>query len=58
MIQDKATWEECGKDCPGINKGKLWSYSEIEKNKKAYDDNKPLHKEEVERLIESNCRFG
>ncbi|WP_407426538.1 YkgJ family cysteine cluster protein [Treponema sp.] len=54
MIEDKKTWEECSKDCPGINnkQGKLWSYDEIEINKKAYDENTPLTRSEVESLIE------
>ena len=45
-------WEDCAKDCPGMNKGKTWTYEEILKNKNAYDQNKPLTKQEVEKLIE------
>ena len=52
MIQDKETWEECAKDCPGMNKGKVWPVEEIEKNKRAYDANKPLKMEEVLEIIE------
>jgi len=54
MIADKETWEDCGKDCPGINnkKGKLWSLEEIEENKKAYDENIPLTRAEVEKIME------
>ena len=53
MLKDKNTWEECAKDCPGMNNknGKLWSVEEIEKNKNAYDSNKPLTKSQVEKLI-------
>ncbi|MCR5765942.1 MAG: YkgJ family cysteine cluster protein [Treponema sp.] len=51
MLEDKQTWDDCAKDCPGMNGGRLWSFEEIEKNKKAYDDNIPLKKEEVEELI-------
>ncbi len=52
MIQDEKTWNECAPDCPGMNKGKLWTYEEIEKNKRAYVGNIPLKKEEVLKLIE------
>lgn len=51
MIADEETWNECAKDCPGMNKGKVWSVEEIEKNKEAYVNNIPLHKEEVEELM-------
>lgn len=52
MIKDKETWNDCAKDCPGMNKGKLWTFDEIEKNKREYIANKPLKKEEVLKLIE------
>ena len=52
MIQDKETWEDCAKDCPGMNKGKVWPVEEIEKNRKAYVENIPLKMEEVLALIE------
>ena len=32
--------------------GKLWTFEEIEANKKAYDANKPLYRKEVEKLME------
>ncbi len=51
MIADKKTWDECAAECPGMNKGRVWPYEEIEANKKAYLDNVPLHREEVEALI-------
>ena len=51
MIADKATWDECAAECPGMNKGRVWPFEEIEANKKAYLDNVPLHREEVEALI-------
>lgn len=53
IIESKQSWEECGKECPGINKGNLISFEQIEKNRIAYENNKPLHKEEVEELIKS-----
>lgn len=52
MIADKETWDDCAKDCPGMNKGELWSVEVIEENKRKYVENVPLHKEEVEALIE------
>lgn len=55
MIADEKTWNECGQDCPGINKGKLWSREEIEKNKETYVNNQPLHKEDVEELMKSTA---
>ena len=51
MIEDEKTWNECAADCPGMNKGKLWPVEEIEKCKKAYVENVPLHREEVMELI-------
>ena len=52
IVESKESWEECGKECPGIGKGKLFTFDEIEKNRIAYEENKPLHREEVEKLIE------
>ena len=53
MINDKETWMECAKECPGMNKGRKWDIEEIEKNKIAYVHNIPLKKEEVEELIKN-----
>lgn len=52
MIRDQKTWNECASDCPGMNNGKLWSFEEIEENRKNYDSNKPLTKQQVLQLIE------
>lgn len=46
MTEDRATWDECAKECPGMNQGKLWSKEEIEANRKAYSENTPIHIEE------------
>lgn len=54
MVKDKNVWNDCAKECPGMNKGKLWSCEEIEKNRKAYIDNQPLHKEEAEEIIKNS----
>ncbi len=51
MIEDKKTWDDCAKDCPGINKGHLWNNEEIELNCHKYTENIPLKKEEVYELI-------
>ena len=53
MVKDKEMWEECARDCPGMNNknGKLWTYEEIEANKNAYDANKPLYRREVEKMM-------
>lgn len=48
MIKTKEMWEECAKECPGMNQGRLWSFEEIEKNRKAYDENIPIKKGEIE----------
>ena len=48
MLEDRKTWDECAAECPGMNKGRVWSFEEIEENLKKYDENKPLHKEDLE----------
>ncbi len=52
MIRDQKTWNECAADCPGMNSGKLWTFEEIEENRKNYDSNKPLTKKQVLKIIE------
>lgn len=56
MIESKESWEECAKECPGMNKGRLWSFEEIEANRLAYEANKPLEREEVLKMIEEEER--
>jgi hypothetical protein len=53
MIKDEATWKECAEDCPGMRNenGKVWTFEEIEENKKAYDSNTPLKRAEVEQMM-------
>ena len=51
MIESEESWNECSRDCPGMNKGKLWPREVIEENKKKYVENLPLHREEVLELI-------
>jgi hypothetical protein len=58
MIKDKETWEQCAKECPGINKGECHSAREIEKASKLYSENQPLHKEDVFELIKAEENHG
>ncbi|MBQ0052757.1 MAG: YkgJ family cysteine cluster protein [Treponema sp.] len=48
MLKDKQSWDECEKDCPGINKGRVWSKEEIEVQKNLYDGIEPVHRYEIE----------
>lgn len=54
MVNDKTAWDDVAKDCPGMNQGQLWDANYIEENKKLYDENIPIQKEEAEKLIEKN----
>lgn len=47
ILANKKSWDECSKDCPGINKGKLWQKEEIESQKKLYDDIIPVKQNEL-----------
>lgn len=51
MVKDKETWDDCSRDCPGMNKGRLWTADEIEKIKTSHEENAPLHKDDVAKLI-------
>lgn len=42
MIANRETWNDCAKDCPGINSGRLWTKEEIEGQKAEYDANIPM----------------
>lgn len=48
MLSDRKEWDACAKDCPGINKGRLWSFEEIEEQRKLYDSIVPLRKKDFE----------
>ncbi|MGN0751211.1 MAG: YkgJ family cysteine cluster protein, partial [Treponema sp.] len=54
MIKDGEIWQECAEDCPGMNKGRVWTMEEIEKNKSEYVHNIPLKKEDIEILYETS----
>jgi len=47
MLASKKDWDDCEKDCPGINKGQKWSFEEIEHQRKLYDSIVPLHKRDL-----------
>lgn len=47
MLENQQIWNDCAKDCPGMNNGKHWTFEEIEQNEKLYHENKPLHKEDL-----------
>ena len=54
IVQDKNTWDEIAKECPGMNKGQIWDADFIEKTKSEYEKNVPITKEEVEELCGQN----
>ena len=58
MVENKETWDDCAKDCPGMNKGRLWTFEEIEKNKREYIANRPLTRAEVEELKKKEADQG
>ncbi|MCQ2610119.1 MAG: YkgJ family cysteine cluster protein [Treponema sp.] len=45
VIENKESWEDMSKDCPGINKGKHWSKDEIGIQQIEYAHNKPITRE-------------
>ena len=53
MLEEKSVWDDCAKDCPGMNCGHHWTFEEIEENRRKYVANIPLKKEEVEQLIKA-----
>ena len=52
MLKDKEVWNECARECPGMNKGRLWTVEEIEKNKNEYIKNEPIHKDELGEILQ------
>lgn len=57
MVADKETWNDVAKDCPGMNQGKIYDEDFIEQSKNLYDQNVPIKKEEVEKLMEGENDF-
>ncbi len=54
MVSDRKTWNDCASECPGMNRGRLWSFKEIEENRRKYTANTPITKEEVLLLIQED----
>lgn len=54
IVQDRKTWDEIAKECPGMNVGQIWDAEFIEKTKSEYEKNVPITKEEVEELCAQN----
>lgn len=46
MLASRKDWDDCEKDCPGINKGRTWSFEEIEEQRKMYDKIVPLKRKD------------
>lgn len=42
ILKDKETWNEIAKECPGFNKGRLWTKDEIEQQRIEYVHNNPI----------------
>ena len=47
ILEDKGQWRACSEDCPGINNGRLWTKEEIEEQLKSYEQNLPIHRNEL-----------
>ncbi len=56
MLEEKSMWDDCAKDCPGMNCGHHWTFEEIEEKRRKYVANIPLKKEEVEQLIKEKAK--
>ena len=50
ILKDKEIWEDCARECPGMNRGKLFSKSEIKKIRAKFNKNIPITKEQFDRL--------
>lgn len=51
LLKDRKSWDEGANDCPGINKGELHSFEEIREQLMNYRNNKPLSRQEIEKLL-------
>ena len=51
ILEDKEQWQTCSQDCPGINDGRFWSKEEIERERKRYEQNLPIHKNDLAREL-------
>lgn len=48
ILKDRETWDKTGGDCPGINKGRLWTKAEIESRCSEYVHNEPVTRGGIE----------
>jgi len=47
ILRNEETWTNEAKDCPGINKGDIIPFEQIQKLKEQYESNFPLRKSEI-----------
>ena len=57
IIKDAETWNDCAKECPGMNKGRKWTFEEIDAQKRRYDENIPLERSEFEKMFNGGKAF-
>lgn len=42
ILKNNESWNEIAKECPGFNKGRLWTKEEIDEQRTAYVHNEPI----------------
>lgn len=52
LLESREAWDEGSADCPGINKGRLWTKEEIEQQLHAEIENKPVKLSQIEGELE------
>ena len=51
MLKDRETWDDCAKDCPGMNRGKWWSPGKSAELSHRFSENIPLQKEDFSKMF-------
>lgn len=51
IVESKESWQDCAKDCPGMNKGERHSFEEIDSAQKRYLGNLPIEREEFLKVV-------
>ena len=51
LVESAESWKENAAECPGMNKGRLWTLEEIEANRIAYEENIPIEQTEFSAII-------
>lgn len=51
IVESRESWDDCAKDCPGMNKGALHSFEEIDSAQKRYLENLPIEREEFLKIV-------